>query len=435
MAKQQKKEVPASVKGMHDVLPEDFYYVERITKEVKRTAEFYGFMPIATPHLERTELFERPLGEASDVVQKQMYNLRTRGGDRLTLRPEGTAPVMRAYIEHGMHSWPQPVKLFYNGSFFRHETPQHGRFREFRQASIEIIGDEDAINDALIIRVFISGLQALGLRDIIVNINSIGDKVCRPVYRKELLAYYKKHFDELCKDCKRRFKENPLRILDCKEQTCIELKREAPQMVDYLCEACKKHFAEVLEFLDETGIPYYLDSHLVRGFDYYTRTVFEIFTDKGTSEEAGPAIALVGGGRFDDLAELLGSRRVPGVGGSLGVERVTEILRKKGIKARPETKPKLFLIQLGPAAKKRSLILIEELRKIGVPIAQSLSKDSLRSQLNIVLKLGIPLAVILGQKEALDGTVALRNMETGIQETLSFDKFVGTIKSRLKEFS
>ncbi|MBI2053011.1 MAG: histidine--tRNA ligase [Candidatus Ryanbacteria bacterium] len=434
-AKPPKKELVTSVKGMHDIIFEDVHYLERVIKEVRRTAEFYGFSPIMTPHLEKAELFSRPLGETSDVVEKQMYNLRTRGGDRLTLRPEETAPAMRAYFEHGMQSMPQPVKLFYSGSFFRHESPQASRFREFRQAGLEIIGDEDAINDAVVVRIFVSSIQALGIRDVVVNINSLGDKTCRPAFRKELLTYYKKHFNDLCKDCKRRFKENPLRLLDCKEPACQVIKKDAPQMMDFLCEACKKHFGEVLEYLDEMGIAYFLDIHLVRGFDYYGRTVFEIFTDKASPEIEMAGIALASGGRYDDLAELLGARRVPGVGGALGVERVAELMKKRNIKPRPEVKPKMFLIQLGPAAKKKSLVLMEELRKIGVPIAHSISKDSLRSQLNIVSKLRIPLALILGQKEALDGTVGVRNMDSGIQETLPFDKFIGTIKARLKEFS
>jgi histidyl-tRNA synthetase len=433
MPKITKKELVTSVKGMHDALPEDAFYIDRVIKEVRRVAEFYGFNPIMTPHLEKTELFSRPLGEDSDVVEKQMYNLRTRGGDRLTLRPEGTAPIMRAYLEHGMVSLPQPVKLFTAGSYFRHETPQAGRFREFRQASVEIIGEDDAINDAIVIRILVSALQTLGLREIIVNINTMGDKSCRQPFRKELLNYYRKHLDKLCRDCKRRFKESPFRLLDCKEEVCKGFAVSAPQMVDYACEACKKHFSEVLEFLDEMQIPYSLDSRLVRGFDYYGRTVFEIFQSDAGSQ--GQGLALGGGGRYDDLAEIMGAKKIPAVGASLGVERVIEALKQKGIKARSDSRPKIFLIQLGPAAKKKSLILVEELRKIGVPVAQSLSRDSLRSQLNIVVKLHIPLAVILGQKEALDGTIALRNMETGVQETLPFDKFIGTIKARLKEIS
>ncbi|KKU53045.1 MAG: histidine--tRNA ligase [Candidatus Ryanbacteria bacterium RIFCSPHIGHO2_12_FULL_47_12b] len=424
--------MPTSVKGMHDVLPEDFTYLERVIKEAKRVSEFYGCSQIATPHLEKTELFVRPLGDTSDVVEKQMYNLRTRGGDRLSLRPEATVSVMRAYHENGMQSLPQPVKLFSAGAFFRHENPQAGRFREFHQANIEIIGDDDAISDALVIRIFVSTLQSLGLKDIIININTLGDKQDRVVYRKELVAYYRKHIDMLCKDCKRRIKENPLRLLDCKVPGCGALKDGAPPMVDYLGEFSKKHFAEVLEYLDEISIPYFLDSHLVRGLDYYGRTIFEVFPSDADGENPP---ALGGGGRYDDLSEMMWGKRVPAVGSAMGVERVVDLMKKKGLKPRSDTKPKIFLIQLGPAAKKKSLILLEELRKIGVPIAQSLSKDSLRSQLNIVHKLGIPVAVILGQKEALDGTVGVRNMETGVQETLPFEKFIGTIKARLKEFS
>ncbi|MDA1335065.1 MAG: histidine--tRNA ligase [bacterium] len=425
-----KKEVPTTPKGMHDVLPADMAYVNLITKESKRVAEFYGFGHIETPHLEKTDLFLRPLGDTSEVVEKQMYSLRTRGGDRLTLRPEGTAPLMRAYYQNGMASWPQPVKLFYAGSFYRHESPQALRFREFRQVGVEAIGDDDAINDALVIRTLVSSLQVFGVKEITVNINSLGDKTCRPGYHKELVNYYKKHEEKICRDCRRRVKENPLRLLDCKEEACAALVGNAPQMVDHLCEECKKHFSEVIEFLDEMQTPYFLDSHLARGFDYYTRTIFEIF-ENDTEDKT----ALGAGGRYDDLGELMGAKKVPAVGGALGVERIINVLKKKGIKPRADAKPRIFLIQLGPEARKKSLTLMEELRKIGVPVAQSLSRDSLRSQLNIVNKLEIPVAIILGQKEALDGTVGLRNMETGVQETLSFDKFIGTIKARLKEFS
>jgi len=432
MSRVPKKDMVTSVKGMHDILPEDFAYHSHIIKEARRIAEFYGFQPMATPHLEKTELFSHPLGDTSDVVEKQMYNLRTRGGDHLSLRPEATAPAMRAYFENGMQSWPQPVRMFIAGAFFRHESPQAGRTREFHQVDFEIIGDDDAINDALAIRLCVSTLQSLGLKDMMVNINTLGDRQDRAPYRKELVNYFKRHIEKLCKDCKRRLKENPLRVLDCKVPGCVALKENAPVLVDYLSESSKKHFQEVLEYLDEIGIPYFLDSHLVRGFDYYGRTIFEIFSSESTE---GQQSALGGGGRYDELASLLGAKSTPAVGAALGVERIAALMKQKGLKPRSDQKPKIFLIQLGPAAKKKSLILMEELRKIGVPIAQSLSKDSLRSQLNIVSKLNVPVAIILGQKEALDGTVGLRNMATGVQETLSFDKFIGTIKARLKEFS
>ena len=251
-------------KGMHDLLPDELKCMDKIVEKAREIAEFYGFLPIKTPHLEHLELFSRPLGETSDVVEKQMYTLRTRGGDQLALRPEGTAPIMRAYHQNGMQSLPQPVKLYYEGAFFRHENPQRGRFREFRQFGLEILGDGDAVLDAEVIKIFYLILAELGFKNILVHINSIGDKNCRPNYKKELGNYYKKKFNYLCKDCKRRFKDNPLRMLDCKEESCVELKAQAPQMIGHLCEGCKTHFTNVLEFLDEGEIPYLLDNYLVR---------------------------------------------------------------------------------------------------------------------------------------------------------------------------
>src|SRR3989338_6751118 len=280
MPKKTKKEIIRSPKGMHDMLSGDIRYLERIIDMAKEIAEFYGFLPIQTPHLEHAELFSRPLGEMSEVVEKQMYTFRTKGGDLLALRPEGTAPIMRAYAEHGMASWPQPIKLFYEGSFFRHENPQRGRYREFRQFGIEILGDSDSVSDALSIKVLYFTLLELGFKNVMVHINSIGNRDCRPSYKKELSNHYRKKFNYLCKNCKHRLKENPLRILDCKEIGCVELKAQTPQMIEYLCDGCKTHLRGVLEFLYESKIPYTLDHYLVRGFDYYSRTVFEIFVEE-----------------------------------------------------------------------------------------------------------------------------------------------------------
>ena len=348
-----------SPKGIHDMLYGDIRYMEKFLDKARAVAEFYGFLPIEIPHLEHTELFSRPLGETSEVVEKQMYSFRTRGGDSLTLRPEGTASVMRAYQENGMSSWPQPVKLYYHGSFFRHENPQRGRFREFRQFGIEVLGEPDAIIDALVIKIFYLILTELGFKNILVHINSIGDKECRPTYKKELANYYKKKFNYLCKDCKIRFKDNPLRMLDCKEPSCIELRTRAPQMIEHLCDPCKAHLTSVLEFLDEGQIGYVLDNYLVRGFDYYGRTVFEIFLEE---EPVKPAQS-------------------------------------------PE----------------------------GIEVAESLSRDNFRSQLKIAAKVGAKFAVILGQKEAMDGSVILRDMTEGVQETIMQHKLVEKVKARLLE--
>lgn len=426
---------------MHDVMSGDLKYMEKIIEKGREIAEFYGFSQIATPHLEHAELFLRPLGETSDVVEKQMYTLRTRGGDFLALRPEGTAPAVRAYFEHGMGSLPQPVKLYYEGSFFRHETPQKGRFREFRQFGIEILGSGDAVLDAVAIKVLYLILSEIGIKNVIVKINSIGDNECRPAYKKELTNFYKKKFNYLCKDCKRRFKENPLRMLDCKEPECIEIKSQAPQMMDHLCENCKNHFKGVLEFLDEGQIPYLLDNYLVRGFDYYGRTVFEIFIENQEKEKDEKSanekekneaqIALGGGGRYDDLGAILGGKALPAVGWSLGLERIVHEMKKLEIIPK-SSQIKVFLIHIGPAAKKRAFTLMEELRKADVPVGESISRDNLKTQLNIAAKIGARLALILGQKEAMDGTIMIRDMAEGMQETMLQSKLVEKIKAKLK---
>ncbi|HEY4510700.1 MAG TPA: histidine--tRNA ligase, partial [Candidatus Paceibacterota bacterium] len=264
MAEKQKNQDLQTPKGMHDILPADYPFYEHVYTKCDEVTQYYGFQPIETPLLEKIELFTRTLGETTDIVEKEMYTLRTRGGDVLALRPEGTAPVMRAYLEHGMHTLPQPVMLFYKGPFFRHESPQFGRFREFRQYGLEILGEEKSIGDAIIIQAFYNMLEEIKVSPIVVKVNSLGDKECRPAYRRELVSYYRRRFHQLCKDCKRRFKDNPFRLLDCKDEKCIELKREAPQMISHLCGKCKESFKEVLEFLEASKIPYIIDNYLVR---------------------------------------------------------------------------------------------------------------------------------------------------------------------------
>jgi len=445
MPKKHKKEMIQSPKGMHDMLFGDIRYLEKILERAREISEFYGFLPIRTPHLEQAELFLRPLGETSEVVEKEMYTLRTKGGDLLALRPEGTAPVARAYFENGMISLPQPVKLYYEGSFFRHEKPQRGRFREFRQFGLEILGGDDPVLDALIIKICFLILKEVGFKNIMVNINSIGDKECRPAYKKELVNYYRKKFNYLCKDCKRKLKDNPLRLLDCKEPGCVELKAQAPQMIEHLCDACKTHFKSVLEFLDEGQIPYLLDNYLVRGFDYYGRTVFEIFLEEENKKkeadnkktdadaENSAKIALAGGGRYDELATILGAKSLPAVGASLGLERLIHEMKRLGIAPKSHPENKVFLIHIGPAAKKRSFNLMEELRKEGIPVGESISRDNLKNQLNIAAKTGAKLALILGQKEAMDGTILIRYMDEGAQESILQTKLVEKIKAHLKK--
>jgi histidyl-tRNA synthetase len=432
-------------KGMHDILPEDYYFYQNFYEKAEEIANYYGFQPIQTPHLEKIDLFTTTVGETTDIIEKQMYAVRTRGGDRLVLRPEGTAPVMRAYLKHGMHTWPQPVLLWYKGSFFRHESPQFGRLREFQSFGLEILGEKNSIADATVIKVATTILEEMGLENFIVRINSIGDKECRGTYRKELMNYYRRKINHLCKDCRRRLKENPLRLLDCKEESCKELKQDAPQMINYLCPECKTHFKEVLEILDATNVPYLLDHYLVRGLDYYSRTVFEFFLEEKeeknlpaqageTAESAPPSVdfAVGGGGRYDYLSKILSNKDIPGVGMALGADRVILALREKNLLRRRTKAPKIFFIQIGGAAKQKSLLLMEMFRKANIPIAQSVTKESLKSQLKIAGKLETPLVLMMGQKEALENTVIVRDAVSGGQDIVPFSKIIDFVKAKLK---
>jgi len=415
--------------GMHDILAEDQKYFQKIYDIVKEIASFYNFQKIETPILEETELFSRGIGLSTDVVQKEMFSFKTKGGDVLTLRPEGTAPVVRAYIENGMQNLPQPVKLWYWGPFFRYEKPQLGRYRQFWQFGLEVLGEESSIIDAQIIQIFYNILRELKFKNLIIEVNSIGDSACRPYYKKLLVSYLKGRIDGLCQNCKRRIKENPLRILDCKEEKCQRIVSQGPQMIDELCETCHQHFKEVLEFLDEIELPYHLNPYLVRGLDYYTRTVFEIYD----GQERGRALgALAGGGRYDALIKILGGTDTPACGAAGGIERIISLMKEKAIILKKEKVSQVFLAQLGNLAKRKSLKLIEDFRREGILISESLGRNSLKVQLQIADKIGAKYTLILGQKEALEGTIIIRDMVNGRQETVKFEKLVKEMKKRLK---
>lgn len=416
---------------MRDILPEDQKYFRYIQKKSDQLLEYYGFERIDTPMVESVDLFLRSVGETSDIMEKEIYTIKTKGGDVLALRPEGTAGVVRAYIENGMNVRPHPVKLSYWGPMFRHDQPQHGRYRQFYQLGIETIGDSSEAVDAELIFLGYKLLDMLGLDNYNVHINSLGDSSCRPGYIKALKDYYKSRSKKLCSNCKNRLKTNMLRLLDCKEAECIELAKEAPQTVDFLDDECKSHFRHVLEFLDEAKVPYILNPRLVRGLDYYTRTIFEFLPDTDSGQVSQSSIG--GGGRYDKLVEMLGGSKTPGAGWSIGIDRVILALKEKNINV-PEDlpKPKLFLVQLGEAAKRKSLNLYERFRKAGIEAKSSIGRDSIKSQLRIANRLGVRFALIFGQKEALDGTIILREMDTGVQETIPLEKIVDEVKKRLK---
>lgn len=416
--------------GMHDILPEEQKYFQKIEDTCQEIANFYGFQRIETPILEETELFSKGIGLATDIVGKQMFTLRTKGGDYLTLRPEGTAPVVRAYIEKGMQNLPQPIKLWYFGPFFRYEHPQAGRFRQFWQFGFEVLGEENSVLDAQIIQIFYNILRELKLKDLIAQVNSIGDSQCRPYYKKLLTSYFRSRESSLCLDCRRRLRENPLRILDCKEEKCQQIRAQAPQILDHLCENCHQHFKEVLEFLDELELPYHLDPYLVRGLDYYTKTVFEIVEDSPEGKTQG---SLTGGGRYDALVKLLGGKETPAVGGAGGVERIIQLMKTKAIRFPKEKAAEIFLAQLGELAKRKSLKLIEDFREAKILVGESLGRDSLKAQLKIADRIGTKYTLILGQKEALEGNIIIRDMKTGKQETVKLDKVISELKKRLKK--
>ena len=421
-----KKEDPRAPKGMRDLMSEEYYLLQGFFEKAQEVAIYYGFQPIETPMLEHTDIFARGIGEGTDIVDKEMYSLRTKGGDHLTMRPEHTGGTMRAYIEHGMQNMPQPVMLYHYGPVFRHDNPQKGRYRQFWQFDLDAIGSEKSIIDALMIKTGMTILEEAGAKDLFVDINSIGDKDCRGHYVKELTNYYKKHIDDLPAVDRERLKTNPLRILDSKEAKTIEINESAPDAVSYLCTACKKHFKEVLECLESAGICYRINKNLVRGLSYYTRTVFEIMQ----TAEDGSVMTIAGGGRYDALAKVLGSKKdVPAVGISFGVDRVIIQPWYKKLTPRIIKKPKLYFIQLGMEAKLKSLNVIEILRKAHIPIAQSLSKDSLSQQLAVAESLELPYAIIFGQREALEDAVLLRDMKNRSQVTVPIAK----LAERLKE--
>ncbi|MDP1629264.1 MAG: histidine--tRNA ligase [bacterium] len=416
-------------RGTYDILPQEQKYWERIKKIVRELAVFYGFERIDTPIIEDADLFSRGLGLTSEVVEKQMYVFKTRGGDELALRPEGTASVIRAYIEHGLSFLPQPLKLYYFGPMFRHESPQKGRFRQFYQWGFEILGEKDAVADAQLILMSHQIFKELGLSGFNIQINSIGCKKCRLHFRDILKNYYKSLIKRLCSDCKRRFKENPFRLFDCKNENCVGLRKAAPQIIEYLCEECHNHFKQVLEFLDEVNLPYILNPYLFRGLDYYGQTVFEFWLEK----EFNPAnFALGGGGRYNYLVEMLGGKPTPAVGGAFGCERVIEVMKFQSVKA-PEMRPKIkvFLAQLGILAKQKSLKLMEEFRHTGISVAESFGRDSIKAQLRVADRLRADWVLILGQKEALDGTIILREMSSGAQEIIPQEKIIEMVKKRL----
>lgn len=421
-----KKEKVQLVKGMKDILPSEQPYWNFIRERVDALARSYSFQRIDTPVVEFTNLFKRTVGEDTDIVSKEMYSFVTSGGDKLSLRPETTASVVRSYIEHGMVNQSQPVKLFYFGPQFRHDNPQAGRYRQFYQFGFEVIGEDDPIIDAQLIIMSYNLMREFGL-DVEVQINSIGDLESRALYIKALKRYYQDKKADLCKDCKIRLNKNPLRLLDCKTKKCQTLADEAPQMLDYLSEDSKNHFMSVLEYLDELDVKYNLNPKIVRGLDYYTRTAWEIVM----VGDEGKQLALGGGGRYDELVPQLGGRaETPAVGFAVGIERVIMKMQENKFELPERKNHDLYVAQLGAEARKKSLKLFEELRQAGFDVIENMSKKGLKDQLEIADKKGVCYTLILGQKEISDGTILIRDMQSAVQETVDYNKVVKEVVKR-----
>ena len=432
---EEKKDFLQAPRGMRDIIGEDYYNHQGFFEKAQEVCEYYGYTPIQTPMMEHEEVFLKGVGDGTDIVEKEIYTIKTKGGDRLALRPEGTAPVMRAYIEHGMQSRPQPVKFYYCGPTFRHDKPQKGRYREFDQFCIETLGSDKSIVDAMTIKIALIILSEAGIKNIRVKINSIGDTESRKDYLKELTTYYRKFVNKMGTTDRERLKTNPMRILDSKDEALAEINASAPQSVSHLNAVSKKHFKEVLEYLNEMNINYELDHTLVRGLDYYAHTVFEFFGEKAATDPNAPTdakevreVALGGGGRYDYLAKSMGYKKnIPGVGFGLGVDRILEASDKKFL-PKIKRKEKVYFIQLGSDAKMKSMNIIETLREAKIPVTHALAKDSLGSQLAVAEKLGLPYTIIFGQKEALENSVIVRDMENRSQKTVSIDKLAEYLK-------
>jgi histidyl-tRNA synthetase len=415
-----------TLRGMHDVLPEQAAQVDSLTAHFRSVVEAAGYGHIETPLLEDSGLFVRGVGADTDAVSKEMYSFKDRSDHDVSLRPEPTAGIVRSYIEHGMGSLPQPVKLYTYGPLFRYDRPQAGRQRQFHQFDVEVLGDASPSADAQVIMLAQRFFKRIRLANLTLQLNSIGDPECRPKYRKALVEYLNANIKKLAAVDRDRVKSNPLRVLDSKEPSTVSVLGEAPQTLNYLCEKCQKHFAGVLEYLDDLGMAYELNPLLVRGLDYYTRTVFEFYGDR-----EGAQSAVGGGGRYDLLVEQLGGQPTPAVGFGLGLERILiELEAAAALPQSPGQEKRVYVASLGEPARLAAFRLIEQLLDGGVPAVGAVDRDGIGSQLARADKLGVPLAIIIGQKEVREETVILRDMASGAQEILPGDSLVAELRTR-----
>ncbi|MEG1612654.1 MAG: histidine--tRNA ligase [Clostridia bacterium] len=405
-------------KGTKDVLPQEVYkwhYVEGIAREVARV---FGLKEIRTPTFEHTELFLRGVGDTTDIVNKEMYTFLDKGDRSITLKPEGTAGVARSFVENGLYSLPLPMKAFYITPVFRYERPQSGRLREHHQFGVEVFGSSAPEMDVEVISVAKSLFDRLGLTNLSLNINSIGCPRCRADYNKALKEYFNKHIENMCPTCRDRLDKNPLRILDCKEEKCVEINKQAPKCIDFLCDDCLAHQKGLEDGLSALGIKYVINPYIVRGLDYYTRTVFEFI-----STDIGAQGTVCGGGRYDNLVEEVGGKSCPSVGFGLGLERLILTLESLNKMPEPDDALDIFIGYIGDSAKIMAMKLVQSLRQKGISADTDFMQRSVKAQMKYASKLPSKFTAILGETEILNGSAIIKNMQTGEGEDIAFDNF------------
>ena len=412
-------------KGCKDVLPSQVYLWHRIEETARKTAAAYAFKEIRTPVFEHTELFARGVGDTTDIVNKEMYTFLDKGGRSVTLRPEGTAGVARAFLEHGLAGGVMPFKAYYMISAFRYERPQAGRLREFHQFGAELYGAAGPEADAEAISFADRFLRALGLEKVALRINSIGCKHCRARYHEALKAYFAPHLGGMCEDCRNRYEKNPMRILDCKVEGCKAVAAGAPRMLDYLCDDCRAHFDRVRSLLTQAGVAHTVDPSIVRGLDYYSRTVFEF-----VSAAAGAQGTVLGGGRYDTLLEQMDGKAVPAVGFAAGMERLLLVMESEGKLPAPEEGVDCYLAGMDASSRERAFLLADELRRQGVSCETDLMERSVKAQFKYADKTGARFVAVLGERELLEGAAEVKDMKTSSSERVKLEELANYIQRR-----
>ena len=415
-------------KGTYDILPEEQAYWRYVIARTHQVCQLYGYEQIEVPVFEETSLFERGVGETTDIVEKEMYTLLDRSGDSLTLRPEFTAGICRAYAEHGLHGRPQPLRLYAIGPAFRYERPQAGRFRQFFQIDVEVLGSQDPAIDLEVMLVAWELYEAMGIKGLSFQVNSTGCPVCRPGYLETLKGYYAEQVNALCEDCQRRLDRNPLRLLDCKNEPCQPMIETAPRIMESLCGECDGHFKELRSYLDALQRPYRINHRLVRGLDYYTKTVFEVW-----AQGIGAQNAVCGGGRYDGLIEMVGGPSTPAIGFASGVERIILTMKSEGVLPPELPKPHVCVAYLGLDAKASAVALTQDIRSNQIGATALWENRSLKAQMKHADRLGVAYTLIIGTNEVNAGTVTVRRMADSVQAVVSRAEVIDLVSGR-KDF-